>query len=111
MTTDVTTANEDLMTEQDEHALWRSIFGKRLDQLADQQELMQQRLEENTDATKRIDGSTQELVMLLNSWKGAMSVLETLGKVARPIGYIAAAAAAVWGFVHMFVTNGGSKGG
>lgn len=85
--------------------LWRQAYGRRLDRLAEQQEEMQGQLEENTAATERIETSTTELVEMLRSWKGAMAVLETLGKIARPIGYIAAAAAAVWGFFHL----GGGK--
>lgn len=86
-------------------ALWRQSYGQRLDALSDRQEEMHGQLEENTAATRRIEASTSELVTILESWKGAMRVLETLGKVAKPIAAITAAMAAIWGLFHL----GGAK--
>jgi hypothetical protein len=48
-------------------------------------------LEANTEATKRIESNTTELVEVFKSWKSAMLVLEWIGKAAKPISYIVAA--------------------
>lgn len=94
-------AKENGMCEFANAALWRQVYGERLDSLSDRQVEMNAQLQENTEATQRIEASTGELVTMLESWKGAMRVLEMIGKVAKPIGMIATACAAVWGFMHM----------
>lgn len=56
-------------------------------------------LKENTDATNEIKANTAELLAVFESFKGAMKVLEWVGKLAKPIGYIiglCASAAAFW---------------
>ncbi len=52
-------------------------------------------LAENTAATKRIESNTSEIIDLFDSFKGAMKVLEGIGKLAKPMSYIAALAASV----------------
>lgn len=52
---------------------------------------------ENTRITNEVKTSVSDLVDVLAALKGAFKVLETLGKVAKPIGYVAASVAAVWG--------------
>ena len=54
-------------------------------------------LKENTDDTKAIKADTAELLEAFRSFKGAMKVLEMIGKLAKPLGYIAALIAAVVG--------------
>ena len=57
-------------------------------------------LEENTKATKEIYKNTAEMLDLFQSWKGAMKVLEVLGKAAKPLAAILGlfvALAAWWG--------------
>lgn len=58
---------------------------------------VEKKLDENTAATLQVQSNTGEIIELFNAAKGAFSVLERLGKLARPIGYIAAAVAAVAG--------------
>lgn len=55
-------------------------------------------LEENTKATKDIQKNTSEMLDIFQSWKGAMKVLEVLGKAAKPAAAIIAffAALAAW---------------
>jgi hypothetical protein len=57
-------------------------------------------LAENTATTKRIESDTTEMVELFRSWKGAMAVLEVIGKAAKPLAAIATLAAAIgaWWF-------------
>lgn len=54
-------------------------------------------LAENTAATKRIETDTSEMVEMFRSWQGAMRVLEGIGKLAKPVSYIAAVGASVAG--------------
>jgi hypothetical protein len=43
----------------------------------------------NTEATARIDANTSELVSAFASLKGAFKVLEMIGKLAKPLSYLA----------------------
>ena len=64
-------------------------------------------LKENTDATNSIKADTAELLEAFRSFKGAMKVLEWIGKAAKPIGYIAglcASVAAFWAAMKSGVT-------
>jgi hypothetical protein len=56
-------------------------------------------LAENTAMTSKIGTNVDELLNVFQSWVGAMHVLETLGRVAKPLSYIfgiGAAIAAAW---------------
>ena len=55
-------------------------------------------LKENTDDTKAIKADTAELLEAFHSFKGAMKVLEWIGKAAKPLGYIVGACASVTAF-------------
>lgn len=55
-------------------------------------------LKENTDDTKAIKADTAELLEAFRSFKGAMKVLEWVGKAAKPIGYIAGFCASIAAF-------------
>jgi hypothetical protein len=72
----------------EDQGLWRREITARMDSF-------EEKLDGNTDATERIEASTTELLDLLNSWKGAMRVLEILGKVAKPIAAITALVAGI----------------
>jgi hypothetical protein len=61
---------------------------------------LERNLSGNTDATARIEANTRALVEVFESWKGAMRVLEWVGKAARPLAYVASAAAAIVGLVY-----------
>ncbi len=54
-------------------------------------------LKENTDATNAIKADTAELLEAFRSFKGAMKVLEWIGKAAKPRGYIATYVGAIVG--------------
>ena len=55
-------------------------------------------LKENTDATNAIKADTAELLEAFRSFKGAMKVLEWIGKAAKPLGYIIGVCASVTAF-------------
>ncbi len=53
----------------------------------------------NTETITQIKTDTAEMLDVFESWKGAMKVMEMLGKLARPLGYIVglgASMAAFW---------------
>ena len=55
-------------------------------------------LKENTDATNAIKADTAELLEAFRSFKGAMKVLEWIGKAAKPLGYIVGVCASITAF-------------
>ena len=55
-------------------------------------------LKENTDATNAIKADTAELLEAFRSFKGAMKVLEWIGKAAKPMGYVVGLGASVAAF-------------
>lgn len=68
-----------------------------LGELRDRVGNLERGLADNTATTKRIETSTHEMVEIFESWKGAMKVLEGIGKLAKPMSYIAALAASMAG--------------
>lgn len=64
-------------------------------------------LEENTATTRRVDANTKELVALFESFKGAFTVFDLIGRAARPLSYIAAACGALWG-LYVAIKGGGA---
>jgi hypothetical protein len=66
-----------------------------LGELRDRVGKLEDGLAENTAATKRIETNTSDIIELFDSFKGAMKVLEGIGKLARPMGYIVACAASI----------------
>ena len=58
----------------------------------------QRLLKENADDTKAIKADTAELVEAFHSFKGAMKVLEWIGKAAKPVGYIVGVCASITAF-------------
>ncbi len=78
---------------------------KRMDSLADEvaaikleQAQCRVELSENTNATKRIEAHTAEMLDVFESWKGAMKVLTWIGKAAKPIGYVVGLGASIAAF-------------
>ena len=55
-------------------------------------------LKENTEATNAIKADTAELLEAFRSFKGAMKVLEWIGKAAKPLGYIVGVCASITAF-------------
>lgn len=96
-------SHEDTFQQDIAHAL--AAGEKRMDGITDevtavkleQAEFLKQ-LQENTAATKRIEANTAEMLEAFESFKGAMRVLEWIGKAAKPIGYIVGLCAAITGF-------------
>jgi hypothetical protein len=70
-------------------------MNKRLDDGDSRMGRIEDGLAANTEATKRIETNTSDLVEAFENLKGAFKVLNWIGKFARPLGYIATAVAAV----------------
>lgn len=68
-----------------------------LGELRDRVGNLERGLAENTEATKRIESNTSELIDAFESLKSAFKVLNWIGKIAKPVGYMAGAVAAVIG--------------
>ena len=78
---------------------------KRMDSITDEvtaikleQAQFRVELAENTNATKRIEANTAEMLDVFESWKGAMKVLNWIGKAAKPIGYVVGMGASIAAF-------------
>jgi len=78
---------------------------KRMDSLTDEvtaikleQAKCRVELVENTNATKRIEANTAEMLDVFESWKGAMKVLNWIGKAAKPMGYVVGLGASIAAF-------------
>ena len=54
-------------------------------------------LAENTETINEIKTDTADMLEVFESWRGAMRVMEMIGKLAKPLGYIATLIAAVVG--------------
>lgn len=60
----------------------------RITDLKDQLQSNEELLAANTAATNQINANTKELVEAFESWKGAMQVLEWIGRIAKPVAAI-----------------------
>lgn len=66
-----------------------------LGELRDRVGNLERGLATNTAATARVEANTEEIVELFKSWKGAMRVLEVVGKAAKPLAAVASLGAAI----------------
>ena len=55
-------------------------------------------LAENTATIQEIKTDTAEMLAVFKSWQGAMKVMEMIGKLAKPLGYIVGFGASVAAF-------------
>lgn len=74
--------------------IWTAMEGIKSEQLTTKELLTQ-----NTATTDQVQTNTKELLEVFDSWKGAMRVLEMLGKAAKPLGYIVMLCTALFGAV------------
>lgn len=66
-------------------------------------------LAENTETIKEIKTDTADMLEVFESWKGAMRVMEMIGKLAKPLGYIVGLIAAVVGIWNAMKSGVGPK--
>lgn len=55
-------------------------------------------LAENTATIQEIKTDTAEMLAVFKSWQGAMKVMEMIGKLAKPLGYIVGLGASIVAF-------------
>ena len=55
-------------------------------------------LAENAETIKEIKTDTADMLEVFESWKGAMRVMEMIGKLAKPLGYIVGLGASIAAF-------------
>lgn len=60
-----------------------------LQQVTLEQARVRELLTHRAETSERIEKSVGEMLVVFESWRGAMRVLETIGKIAKPMGYIA----------------------
>ena len=90
-----------------EYIRWRADVDRRLHDGAETMRGLRADIAANTAVTQSVQTDTQDLVALMESFKGAFRVLEMLGKLAKPLGYIVALVGGVLGMVAI-VKGGGS---
>ena len=66
-------------------------------------------LKENTEAINAIKSDTADMLATFESWRGAMRVLEAIGKFAKPVGYIVGMFASVAAFYTALKSGVGTK--
>ena len=66
-------------------------------------------LKENTEAINAIKADTADMLATFESWRGAMRVLEAIGKLAKPVSYIIGMLASVAAFYTALKSGVGTK--
>ena len=66
-------------------------------------------LKENTEAINAIKADTADMLDTFESWRGAMRVLEAIGKLAKPVSYIVGMLASVAAFYTALKSGVGTK--
>ena len=89
--------------------IWQEKVDRRLKDGDDRMQTLADGLAENTAATQAIKADTEELVDLLHSVKGALKVLDMLARLARPLGFLAAAGASFYALFSAFKAGGVPK--
>ncbi len=80
---------------REDHAEWRAKVDQRLDDGSATMRKLSAELKANTETTNQVKTNTSEVVDLLRSFQGAFRVLNMIGKLAKPLGYIAMAGSAL----------------
>ncbi len=66
-------------------------------------------LKENTEAINAIKSDTADMLATFESWRGAMRVLEAIGRLAKPVSYIVGLVASIAAFYTAVKSGGGTK--
>ena len=66
-------------------------------------------LKENTEAVNAIKSDTADMLATFESWRGAMRVLEAIGRLARPVSYIVGLVASIAAFYTALKSGVGTK--
>lgn len=85
---------------------WKKSLGDRLTRQDELLESLNERMEAQEAASDRLEASTSQIVTFFESMVGAFKVFDLVGKLAKPIGAIAGAAAAI-GTLWVMLRGGG----
>ena len=92
------------------------VADKRMDELVGKVNAIEQDqaaakalLKENTEAINAIKADTADMLATFESWRGAMRVLEAIGKFAKPVSYIVGLVASVAAFYTAVKSGVGTK--
>lgn len=69
---------------------WFVLVERQIADLQNQFVRMEGLLDENTSATKRIESNTEGVVEAFSALAGGFKVLETIGKIAKPVAFMVA---------------------
>ncbi len=87
-----------VVDRREEYAQWRAKVDERLNDGSATMRKLSAELKANTETTNQVQANTSEVVDLLRSFQGAFRVLAMIGKLAKPLGYIAMACSAILAF-------------
>lgn len=79
------------------YSQWRRAVHDRLNDGSEKMDLLRADVDANTKATNEIKADTSEILEIFRNLKGALAVFEWIGRMAKPIGAIAMAGAALAG--------------
>ena len=82
---------------------------ERISAIEREQCLINQRFETSAKAIENVQTNTQDMLTVFESWKGAMKVLEWIGKIAKPLIYIVGLGTAVFTAYTTLKTGGLGK--
>lgn len=85
----------------------REYAGERFAAQASRMDAIEGKIDQQAEATKRVEASTADIVELMESWAGAVKTIERIGKALKPISWIIGFATAVIG---LFAAVRGLKG-
>lgn len=71
--------------------------------------LINEKLKASTEVIDNVQANTKEMLVVFESWKGAMKVLEWIGKIAKPLIYIVGLGTAVFTAYTSLKTGGLGK--
>ena len=85
---------------------WKKSLGDRLTRQDELLESLNERMEAQEAASDRLEEATSEIVAFFRNMVGAFNVFNLIGKLAKPLGAIAGAAAAI-GTLWVMLRGGG----
>ena len=97
------------MTAETQPGELLEAVNKRLDDGDARMGRIEASLKANTEATQRVEANTADLVEAFANLRGAFKVFNWIGKAAKPLGYIAGAAAAIVSLWTAFKAGSGFK--
>jgi hypothetical protein len=90
----------DAAVEQAVLTAWRAYASGKFEAQEIRMNDIENKLDQNSAATARVEASTLGIVDMMENWDGAMKVIEIIGKVLKPITIIVGFCTAVVAFYY-----------